>query len=113
MLFWFRGLDNFTIFPTSCSGCCSMASSCVISCLNAGLVYDLLRSVRLLFLVVNGVYFPDGVFELLCLQCFDISVYIVFCVLCRSFGSCFTCAGNVRTSFVGRECIFGDFYAFC
>ena len=35
MLFWFRGLDNFTIFPTGCSGCGFRASSCVISCLKA------------------------------------------------------------------------------
>ena len=112
MLLWFRGLDNFTIFLTSCSGCCSMVFY-VIYCLKAGLVYDLLRSVRLLLLVVNGVDFPDAVFELLCLQCFEVSVYVVFYVLCRSFGSCFTCAGNVMTSFAGRECVFGDFYVFC
>ena len=69
MLFWFKGLDNFTIFLTSCSGCCSMASSFVISCLKVVLVYDLLRSARLLLLVTNGVGFPDAVFKLLCLQC--------------------------------------------
>ena len=57
------------IFPTSCNGCCSMASSFVISCLKAVLVYDLLRSAQLLLLVINGVGFPDAVFELLCLQC--------------------------------------------
>ena len=69
MLFWYRGLDNFTIFPTSCSGCCSVASSYVISCLKAVLVCDFLRSVRLLLLVINGVDFPDAVFKLLCLPC--------------------------------------------
>ena len=69
MLFWFRGLDNFTIFSTSCSGCCSMASSYVISCLKAELIHDLLQSARLLLLVINGVDFHDAVFKLLCLQC--------------------------------------------
>ena len=91
----FTGFDNFTISLTSCSGCCSMVSSYVVSCLKAGLAFGLLRSVQLLLLVVDGVAFPSAVFMLLCLQCFEVSVYVMFCVLCRSCGSCFTCAGLI------------------
>ena len=77
-----------------------------MSCPRAGLLSNLLRFVRLLLLAANGVDFPDAVFELLLLQCFEVSVYVMFCVLCRSCGSCFTCVGTVTTSFVSRKCGF-------
>ena len=67
---------------------------------------------RLLLLVIKGVDSPDSVFELLFLQCFEVSVYVMFCVLCRSCGSCSTCAGTVMASFVGHKCVFDDFLLF-
>ena len=112
-VFWFRGLDNFTIFLTGCSGHGSVVFLLCNICLKAGLVSNSLRFMRLLLLVVERVSSPDAVFEVLFLQCFEVSVYVIFCVLCRSYGSCFTYAGTVMTSSVGRECIFDNFYAFC
>ena len=78
MLFWFRGLDNFMIFLTGCSGCGSTASSYVISCLKARLVSILCRFAWMLFLIINEVDFPDAVFELLCLQCFQVQFMSCF-----------------------------------
>ena len=57
------------------------------------------------------------IFMMLCLSCsvcnFEVSVYVVSVSYVGVLAPCFICAGNVMTSFVGRECIFGDFYAFC
>ena len=57
------------------------------------------------------------IFLMLCSSCcvynFEVSVYVVFVSSVRVLAPVFTCAGGVTTSFVGRECIFGDFYAFC
>ena len=61
--------------------------------------------VRLLLLVVSRSDFLDAAFVLLFLKYFAVSVYTVFCVLCRRCGSCFTYVGTVTTSFLGHKCV--------